>query len=271
MKSYYLLALFIIGMFITSADAQLVGNDITQTELKEMMQKAFKEKVMNWQLYGSRKNYIVEFYYDAANIVYPPGGSAIVAVKTVFRDDNGINELKRVRKHNLKTTGINPEELKYDNFAYTYETIEIYCNIKKIKTVDPILDFDKGSNILNIVPSAQGVAFNIYDNSIDEKLYDIVCPKNASNKIESVIYKYGTRALEIKGTLIEQKKIIIEINWEKIIEEDINLTADKPFTVLKGKYDQKQLLANCRYAENVSTTKCTITLGSDEIAQLIFK
>ncbi len=44
MKSYYLLALCIIGIFITSADAQLVENDITQTKLKEMMQKAFKEK-----------------------------------------------------------------------------------------------------------------------------------------------------------------------------------------------------------------------------------
>lgn len=172
MRIYYLLILFIAGLFISSAEAQWEQMKMTQNEFKEMMQKSFKETAMmrSWKLYGKDNNNDLDFYYDEKNTQRIDAGNVAVLVKTIYKSKKGIDEIKRIRKFNMKGN----KDLKYEGLAYTIETLNIQCDRKEYSVMELSFDFDKENNILNLVPNMTHVD-SILPSSNANDLYKIVC------------------------------------------------------------------------------------------------
>jgi hypothetical protein len=176
MKIYYLLILFITGIFIVSAEAQWEGMKMTKNEFKEMIQKSFKETEMkrNWQLYGKDNKNDLDFYYDEKNIQRINAEEVGVLIKTFYKSKKGIDQLKRMRKINVKDSQIGNKDLQYDGLAYTIETLNIHCDRKEYSLSELSFDFDKESNILNLIPNITQ-ALSIRPGSTLNDLYKIVC------------------------------------------------------------------------------------------------
>jgi len=166
------------GIIMTPVGAEMIDIKLLKENVRSLNEKA------DWKLFSQDSRSEMEFYYDAKNITYPSEGSAIVPVKTVYKSRKGINELKRQRDRN-RSTDSNGEPLKYDEFAFSVEWVQIYCSLQKIGLQEIAVDFDKRGNVLNLLPNATGV-FPIFADTPFEKLYRIICSQEKYNKNNDV-------------------------------------------------------------------------------------
>lgn len=65
--------------------------------------------------------------------------------------------------------------MKYDRFAFSIETAEVFCPQARIGIEGVAYDFDKSGNVLNIVPKIRTI-FPILSNSPGENLFNVICP-----------------------------------------------------------------------------------------------
>jgi len=151
---------------MTSVQAQRVDLKQFEESARLLNQRA------NWRLFSQDLNRGVELYYDVDNIMHLETGSVAVVVKRAYKMEKAISELKRQRNRTMGSAG---EGLKYDELAFSIESFEILCSMKKIRIPTGItFDFDKQANILNYVPT-HGFEFTISPGTPGEKLYALVC------------------------------------------------------------------------------------------------
>ncbi len=158
---YCFLIVEVIVLLMTPADAE-------KTDMK------FNEEMVSWKLYRRNLEKGLEFYYDTKNMMYLSQGSVIVTVKTVYKSEKAINELKKARSNNP----LIKKNLKYVNLAYSIGTLEVYCAQREIAASEIMydLDLDRKGNILNYVPNIPE-SHPIMPGSNGEYLYKTVCSR----------------------------------------------------------------------------------------------
>ena len=162
--AYVLLTVLIFGLLITSAQAQKGDAEAIGEIAKSLNERA------NWELFYQIPNRDIELYDDSKNITYVAGDAAIVAVKTVYKSEEAINELRKERDRRMGSK----RTLQYDGFSFSIVTFELLCSKKNIKSEAITVDFDTQGNVLNLVPTHTGI-IPIYPDTFAEKLYNIIC------------------------------------------------------------------------------------------------
>jgi sulfatase modifying factor 1 len=136
----------------------------------------------DWRLFDSDVVRGLEFYYDSKNMTDLQGKPKGLYVKTVYTNQKAITELKKRREREIKMRSSSAEIYgKFESLAYSLQQYEIHCSEGAMGVDSAVFDLDKAGNLINFYQGFR-MQFKILADSSGEKLYNLVCPKNAMKK-----------------------------------------------------------------------------------------
>ena len=89
---------------------------------------------------------------------------------------------------------------------------------------------------------------------------------------DSQTYRGQGKSIELHGTLTKSNELVIKMDGMTVIAEKMTLSTNNTFYFAKGEYQQLPVSVFCTISSfSTTTTFCTVSLDSKEIAILRFK
>jgi formylglycine-generating enzyme required for sulfatase activity len=157
------------------------------------------DRAADWRLIDKDAQRATEIYYDSKSISDSTGKTKEVYIKIVYKSPEAIAGLKKRREREVKMRSASADVsgMKFEGLSYVLQKMDVSCSDSAIGVDSDIFDFDEGGNFLNYYHGIRSGG-KIIAGSAGEKLYNVMCPKDTSSKINEKLITGGVAAPSVQ-------------------------------------------------------------------------